>query len=251
MKDNKIFSVLCPTHRRAKMQSRFAESVYKNCSQPETCEIIFGIDNDDTIALDMAKELKEKYGDDFIKVCLVDPEAPALAIIANECAKKATGEILCNVADDVVFMSSDWDKVVKEEFNRYEDKIMLLWSDDGIWGGQLASHSFVHRNWVDTVGYLQPTHFYADWTDHWIQTMARELNRAVLIADRSRLFLEHRHAEHGHMEKDETYWKVKKRRERNVEEGLSFHSPTPEMTADFVHQFQKLKKFIDEFKKDE
>jgi len=248
----KLISVICPTHRREKLQTRFADFVHKNCYNPKYSEIVFGIDNNDEIAISTANKLKEKYGDEFIRVCLVEP-GEKLANISNICAKTTCrGAILGNAADDVVYRSKDWDVVVLKEFAKYEDKILLLWSDDGLWGGSLASHYFIHKNWVKVLGHVQPTYFYADWTDHWNQRLATQLGRAKLITDRNKLFIEHLHAEHGGMEKDETYWKVKEKRERNVKEGLNFdfHNPPPELKKFHQVEYEKLFNFIKQFKKE-
>ena len=55
------------------------------------------------------------------------------------------------------------------------------------------------------------------------------------------------------MEKDETYWKVKERRERNQKEGLHFdmHNPPPELKALHDIEVRKLKAFIEEYGKGE
>ena len=238
----KLISIICPTHRRPELQERFATSVYENAYKPEICEIVFGIDNDDEMAIKAADNLKEKYGEDFIKVCLVEPNQEKLASIVNQCYQMTRGQILGNAADDVVFRSKNWDIVVLKQFEKFEDRIMLLWGDDGLWKGALASHFFLHENWAKVTGYLQPELFYADWTDHWMQRLAKRLGRAVVIHDRERLFLEH-----GGMEKDETYYKVKKRREKNIEEGLNFDRRNPPANLQKLHDadLKKLHNFIE------
>tara|TARA_R100000008_G_C3571617_1_gene162519 strand:- start:157 stop:900 length:744 start_codon:yes stop_codon:yes gene_type:complete len=247
MKDEKLISILCPTHKRPELQTRFAYYVYENCSNPENCEIVFGIDSDDEVAIETANKLKKRCKGDFISICLVEPNQKRLSDIVNLCATAARGEILGTAADDVIFRSENWDLTILEEFNKFEDKIMLLWSDDGLWGAQLASHYFVHKNWIRAVGHAQPSHFYADWTDHWIQRLALKLGRAVPVRDRQRLFLEHMHAEHGGMEKDETYYKVKERRDKNNTEGINIDSPELKRIHDA--EYEKLKNFIDNYGK--
>lgn len=244
---NKKISIICPTHRRKELQTRFAKNVYDNCSNSDLCEIVFGIDNNDEIALETYDNLKNQYGEHFIRAVLINP-GENIPNISNICFPHCRGQIIGNAADDVVFRSKDWDQTVINEFSKYPDKILLLWSDDGLWGGSLASHYFLHENWIKTTGHVQPTFFHADWTDHWNQKLANNLGRGVLIRDRNKLFLEHLHAEFNGMEKDETYWKMKERREKNVAEGLSFHKPTPEMKAAHELEYLKLKKFIEEFK---
>jgi len=243
----KKISFVCPTYKRKEMQKRLVNSILSSATRPEDIEIVFGIDDDDEIAIEAYEELRHKYGEDFIKICLV-PSGENLANISNLCAMNvASGEIIGQIADDVVMEAPGWDTLVLEEFAKYEDGILLLWSDDGIWGGSLASHYFIHRNWIKVSGYVQPTFFHADWTDHWNQTLSTRLGRSVCIRDRSKLFLRHLHAEHGGMQKDETYWRVKERRERNVKEGLTFHKPTPEMEKAFGEQLNKLKDYIEQY----
>lgn len=73
VKMTKEISIICPTHKRKVLQTRFAENVYNNCSNPSTCEIVFGIDNNDEVGLTTAESLRSKYGEDFIRVCLIEP----------------------------------------------------------------------------------------------------------------------------------------------------------------------------------
>jgi hypothetical protein len=249
MKKNKLISIICPTHKRPALQRRFAKCVYENCYDPRYSEIVFGIDEDDQVALDVAEELKKQYGEDFIRVCTITP-GENLPNISNICAREvARGQIYGNAADDVVFRSKNWDVVVLQEFEKYDDKILLLWSDDGNWGGSLASHYFVSKNWVRALGHIQPTHFHADWTDHWNQRLANRVGRAKVILSRERLFLQHLHAEHGGMEKDETYWKVKEKRERNVKEGRHFDANNPPAEFLKLHdlEYEKLVNFINNY----
>lgn len=243
---NKTISFVCPTYRRAKLQTRMTDSIFNNAKNPEDVEVVFGIDNDDEIALSTYEKLKEKYGEDRIKVCLIEP-GENLPNISNICAiQKATGDIIGNIADDVEIESRDWDVTVREEFSKFDDGILLLWSDDGLWGGKLASHYFIHRNWVKVLGHVQPTHFHADWTDHWNQKLAHKLGRGRVILDRKRLFLHHKHAELGGMDKDETYWHVKAKRERNVAEGLNFdgNAIPPKLIKLHDEEYEKLRSFI-------
>jgi len=246
---NKKISFVCPTYRRPKLQTRLADSIFNNAKDPDNVEIVFGIDNDDEVAFKTYEELKSKYGEEKIKVHLIEP-GENLPNISNLCAiHVANGEIIGNIADDVEIESENWDVAVNEEFAKYEDGILLLWSDDGLWGGDLASHYFIHRNWIKVLGHVQPTHFHADWTDHWNQKLAAKLNRTKVIRNRNRLFLHHKHAEFGGMEKDETYWKVKEKRERNVAEGLMFNGDGIPQRLLELHdiEYEKLRKFIWEF----
>ncbi len=250
---SKLISLVCPTHKRPTLQKRFADSVFDTCYKKSIVEIIFAIDEDDLVARETAKEIQQKHGEDSVRIALVNPDLERLAEIVNECVEVCPprGGVIGNLADDTVFRSKRWDVTVLREFEKYEDKILLLWGDDGLWGGSLASHFFLHKNWIKTLGHMQPTHFYADWTDHWMMRLAKRLGRAKVIKDRSKLFIEHLHAEHGGMEKDETYFLVKERREKNVAQGINFsHDNAPKRLEQFhEEEYIKLKYFIDNYGK--
>lgn len=247
---NKKISFVCPTLNRSVLQTRLTNSIFQNAANPSQVEIIFGINDNDPVALETAKQLQLEYGEQSVKFKLVSPDEK-LPNISNICAIEcASGDIIGNIADDVLIESKNWDVTVIEEFSRYPDGILLLWSDDGLWGGSLASHYFIHKNWIKALGHVQPTHFHADWTDHWNQRLAEKVGRTKCIKDRSRLFLHHLHAEFGGMEKDDTYWKVKEKRERNVKEGLKFNGPNIPSHLLEMHDmdYKKLMTFIRGFK---
>lgn len=236
-------SIICPTHKRSQRQKIFAESVMSNCSDPSAIEIIFGIDNNDEEAIATFFEISKIYGKDVIQLCLFPPNEK-MSNFANLCYKVASGEIIGNFADDVVFRSKDWDVVVRSCFDAVEDKILLLWSDDGIWGGQLASHTFLHKNWVETLGYINAPYFHTAWTDKWSQEVAESIGRGCAILDRNILFLEHMHASVGKMEIDET---SRKSARISVEHNDLDTYTSQEMREKRNSDINKLQKFIEEF----
>lgn len=239
-----IISVLCPTHKRPERQKSFAQSVIQNCKNLDLVEIVFGIDNNDDMALKATQELQAEYGDSLIRYTLIEP-GERMSNLMNFCYKAAKGEIFCNVADDIIFRSKNWDQFVREAFSTVEDRIMLLWSDDGIWGGQLASHTFVHKNWVDAVGYINPPYFYSGWADKWNQEIAERLGRGSLVLDRDVLFLEHMHVSVQKMERDETAQKTIDLSEKH--DGHALYT-SQEMITKRHEDYEKLKNFIDQYK---
>lgn len=252
MKNKKLISLLCPTLARPEGQKRLARSVYNTCNFKEKCEIVFGIDNNDKLAKDTVYQLKEELNNDFINYVEVEP-GKKLAQIINTCANNAASNyILGCVADDCIFESNNWDIFVLRQFSRYADGILLLWPDDGIWGGSLASHYFISRKWQQVIGHVQPEYFYADWTDHWMQRLAEYVGRTCRVREREKLFIRHMHVEHSDAPEDSTHWKVKERRERNVKEGLNFGVGTTPLWLQQAHEQekQKLVNYIKQFNND-
>ncbi len=66
---------------------------------------------------------------------------------------------------------------------------------------ELATHGFLHRRWVDTVGYFLPPLFSCDWNDVWISEVAQQIGRAVPLPG---VVIEHQHHSFGKRDKDVT-----------------------------------------------
>ena len=79
---------------------------------------------------------------------------------------------------------------------------------------ELATHGFLHRRWVDTVGYFLPPLFSCDWNDVWISEVAKKIGRAVPLPD---MMIEHQHHSFGKREHDQT---DAEREERGARDGV-------------------------------
>lgn len=108
----------------------------------------------------------------------------------NTLAKTADGDIFMLAGDDLRFETPGWDLVVEEEFERWPDRIVLVHGDDGGDHDQtVGTHPFLHRRWVDTVGYMTPPGFVSDFTDAWLDEVATALGRKVCVP----ILTEHQH----------------------------------------------------------
>ncbi len=120
----------------------------------------------------------------------------------NECAEVARGEILMHAGDDIVFKTPGWDVHVRDAFAAIPDRIGLVYGDDLSTNfPELATHGFLHRRWVEAVGYFLPPLFSCDWNDVWISEVAQNIGRAVPLPD---VVIEHQHHSFGKREKDVT-----------------------------------------------
>ena len=100
----------------------------------------------------------------------------------NECQKIAKGPIYMFMVDDMVFESKSWDKAVIEAFEKSNDKILFVYPSDGIGRHvNFGAIGFLHKNWIDTVGYFIPPYFPAFYADKWINELAIRLNRRVYL----------------------------------------------------------------------
>tara|TARA_E500000305_G_scaffold93933_1_gene82653 strand:- start:6 stop:716 length:711 start_codon:yes stop_codon:yes gene_type:complete len=230
-------SLLCPTRKRAHFMKDMWKSALETCSNSNNIEVVFAIDQDDSESI----EAYFGMSSDNTKAVLSPRLDGNLSEMWNRCQRIATGEIFLHCGDDLRFRTQDWDTKVIEEFNKYDDKIALVYGDDGVRKDDLATHGFIHKNWVDVVGYFLPPYFSSDMNDYWLTTVARNIDRLIKID----IYTEHLHPAVGKGEMDITHKERIARGSRdNVRE--LYHSKEQEREEDC----KKLKKYIKETQED-
>lgn len=170
---------------------RLAESIAATAAGE--VELVFYIDLDDGPSVAAAVALNARH---------VIGERIVLSDMWNACANAAAGEILMQCGDDIVFRTPGWDTAVAAEFDSRPDRIALVHGDDGIHGPALGTHGFVHRTWIDTVGYLLPPGFSCDMSDLWLNEVADTLGRRVYLPQ---VLTEHMHPIVGKGVLDQTH----------------------------------------------
>src|SRR5262245_52599602 len=120
----------------------------------------------------------------------------------NRCAEAATYDVMMHCGDDIIFRTSNWDQRVIDQFDRYDDRIVFVHGEDGIQHGNIGTHGFLHRRWVETVGYFVPLYFSSDYNDLWLSQVADALGRRVYLPD---VYTEHMHPVVGKAPLDQTH----------------------------------------------
>lgn len=163
-------------------------------------EVIFYIDDDDVASMDQAEALRLE----FPTLAIVSVVGPRIVLSEcwNVCAAAANGEILFHCGDDIVFRTEGWDVMVTGAFDLSDDKILFVHGRDGFHDERFGTHGFIHRRWVDTVGYFVPPYFSSDWNDAWLNDVANVLGRRVFLPD---VYTEHLHPDFGKAELDLTH----------------------------------------------
>lgn len=157
-------------------------------------EVVVAIDEDDVVSVPVANELGFKY--------IVGPRIP-LSKIYNKLAAVFSGDIIMYGADDMIFRKKGWDDIVRDDFAKYPDHILLVHSWDGTCGDEkLAAFGFLHRKWIETLGFLFPPHLAIIYQDNWITDAARALGRKVYY---DFMIVEHMHVCSGKAPMDSTY----------------------------------------------
>jgi len=209
-------SILCPTRGRPENVKRLLDSIAATSSVLP--EVIFYVDDDDTT-------FPGALG--YPNASVVRGPRITLSDCWNKLAAIATGEILMNAGDDLIFKTKGWDDEVKQSFANFPDRLVFVHGDDGHFGRRFGTHGFVHRKWVEAVGYFIPPYFSSDFGDTWLNEVANRLDRRVALP----FLAEHMHPIWNKAEWDQTHKERLARHERDQVEEL-YKKLAPERDRD-------------------
>lgn len=191
-----MISVLVPSRGRPEMFERMYRTLTETATYPRSIEVVAYLDEDDVT--------KSEYPTEgSVKIVYVNGERILLSEAWNSAYGWAKGEILMHCGDDLTFNTPGWDQRVREEFAKLPDRIGLVFGDDLSTNfPDLATHGFIHRRWVEAVGYFLPPLFSSDWNDVWISEVAKSIDRMIPMPD---VIIEHWHYTFGKAERDQTH----------------------------------------------
>tara|TARA_R110000824_G_scaffold89658_2_gene219636 strand:- start:5547 stop:6251 length:705 start_codon:yes stop_codon:yes gene_type:complete len=190
-------AVVLPTRNRPLKLERFIESVYSTCYNQDNVKIYLYTDLDDTVTNPKIQEISNKYPN---KIGVVSGPRILMSQTANALLPYVKEDIFFLGADDLIFRTAGWDETLISFFDEHADKVVLAYGDDGF-QPTLATHPILHRNWVESVGYLTPPYFESDYADTWINTMADIIGRKEKLS----FVNEHMHYYAGKSEADSTF----------------------------------------------
>ena len=120
----------------------------------------------------------------------------------NKCFEKCVGNIVLTGNDDFCFRTPNWDTIIRKNFIKYPDRIVDIFVADGVHiKGTFATIHFLHRNWVEVLGYVFPPFFSADWVDVWLYEVAKMIKRDLFVD----IYIEHIHVCAGKAKPDEVF----------------------------------------------
>tara|TARA_B100001057_G_scaffold499948_1_gene612666 strand:+ start:3203 stop:3934 length:732 start_codon:yes stop_codon:yes gene_type:complete len=181
-----MISFCCPSRGRPELAKRLIDTATE--TQTGDTEFLFYL-NDDDEKLEQYKDLLDE------KHYTIGPNQ-STCYSWNLMADKATKDIVMLMGDDVQVQTKDWDMLIANEFDKYEDKILMVVPSDGrakgnkksgsetkLWPDEPlpAAHFAVHKNWVNILGYLAPPFFWHWHVDTYTQKVARKLNRCLYL----------------------------------------------------------------------
>ena len=203
---NKI-SFVFPSRKRPRKAIKTIENLFNKSKIPENIEVVFVFDSDDQGS---ANEILESQiaKTNNVKHVMVEREEQNFGELYNIGFNETTHDIIGIIADDLDIQTNDWDSMILEKCNMFPDDIYLISPDDGM--RAMATHFFVSRKVVETMGFLQPPWFVADFGDMWYTEVFQNIGRFICSYD---VRFIHMHYSYGKSDKDEAYEDASKRRE--------------------------------------
>ena len=168
----KNISVILPTRGRTEVLKNSIMSLVDNMSDPESIEILFGVDEDDEKVLEYIKNelapILQSKGIEA-KANIFKPIGyENLHTYVNTLASSSSGDWIFFWNDDCLMQSKDWDKVIKS----YTGEFKLLAPKDNHGGHPYAILPIVPRDWFILIGHLSQN----AQNDAWLSHIAYMLN---------------------------------------------------------------------------
>jgi glycosyltransferase involved in cell wall biosynthesis len=193
-------AIIVPTRKRSKAVTELVETIVNTADDFSKIEILFYIDPDDVESEKCILELTSTYGNNIKYTS--SRENLNLSQMWNYAYDKLnTSDIIMLCGDDIRFRTNSWDTIVRNEFLQVDDKILLVYGDDKHHGINHATHSFVHKRWIEASGFWLPPYFCADYVDTWLFEVATQISRIKYLPN---VVTEHMHFSLGKSAFDET-----------------------------------------------
>lgn len=228
-----LISILCPTRGRPHNIHRLISSACNTAEDVNQIEFVFYLDNDDTEGRRGINEATQQYTQ--VKIKAVTGERITLSEMWNVCHRNSTGEIFMHCGDDIEFITKSWDALVRNKFLEFPDRIVFVHGNDGHYLDTFGTHGFIHKNWIDTVGYFLPSYFSCDYADTWLNDVANEISRRYYVD----ILTMHHHPLFGRGPMDQTHIDRLERGQRD-NPGQTYAEKAPERHIDAL----KLKNYI-------
>jgi len=170
-------SVIIATRGRPDSLSSTIKSILITATTPDV-EIVVYVDDDDIPTIECCKS----FNNSSLKV-ITGPRPHIIAEAYNIAYEHCTGEIIMVCCDDIRFETVGWNQLVSNEFNKIDDRIAIVYGDDGFKHEKKATLPFMHQNWIEVVGYVLPPYFVRENGDRWLTDVSRLIGRCIYLPE--------------------------------------------------------------------
>lgn len=202
---DRISLITCARHRPEKLHEML-ESLTQTVSDHSQMEYIFGVEPDDTPVQTVIEKWRHEHPDYKVVLRIWTPDEVTFSLNQkyNMLADNASHELVSGCGDDLLWVTDKWDLRIKEEFEQYPDRILLVWINDGAGAENLPRHYTVHKNWIAVTGSYTVKFLRHYFSDNWQYDIASSIGRARYMKE---IKVIHRHPVFGNAEVDDNHIK--------------------------------------------
>lgn len=186
IKEAKTISIIIPTRKRPGNLTRLIDSIIATASIIENVELCARVDSDDMETIEVLHGFSNVLD---VKISIGTRQS-CHGYYWNDAWNIATGDVLQMSSDDFVYHTKNWDIEILKEINKYEDKILFVFGNDGIQKGKIGTHFFIHKRWAERLGYFVQMKTNVFYHDTWNDKIAGMIGRRCYRED---LYFEHKH----------------------------------------------------------
>jgi len=191
-------SILLPTRGRPDKAADLFKSI-EDCSENlDRMEIILRLDDDDAPSHALEPSISHKK--------IIGPRT-SMGALNTECFEQSDGDIIILLNDDMAVRTEQWDKIIRETHESFEDGIYLAYANDMIAGELLCHIPILSRKTCEILERPFPSEYQGGFIDYHLFDIFKRLlhqgkNRVRYL---NIVEIEHMHFRVGKSSYDETY----------------------------------------------
>ncbi|MCP4603018.1 MAG: hypothetical protein GY847_21295 [Proteobacteria bacterium] len=173
-------SILVPTRGRPECVSRLFDSIEATTQEKQLIDVWMYVDEDDLETRQLAQKEASRYA--FPIHTVVGPRTHTMGEMFNALREQCATNpgIYMTAGDKILFVTQAWDKIVRETFNQWPDRILFAYASDPVCGN-IGAYGFFSGEWTNHLGQIF-TEFFPFWyDDFWSATVAEMIQRKVKL----------------------------------------------------------------------
>ncbi len=178
----KHISLLLPTRNRPAYLTKLFDSLEETTYDKSAVDIWGYVDDDDAVTQEFIRSgVHSRYS---FKINWVIGErtktqGEMLTILWRRSTTNAG--IYFSGMDDCVFLTKNWDEIIRAAFDRYPDRIMLAYPDEATAQPGQVTLAILSAEWANITGKILTSYFPFWFDDAWLDQVAQMIQRKVQV----------------------------------------------------------------------
>ena len=176
MNSNKIstINVLMPTKNRIENVEKVLRQYSKVTVRKEHVHIWIYVDEDDAVTRDFMQGTDWAQTTGMNISMIIGPKQKTMGGLNNNLQLKTSkADIYCFVGDDYLCVTYGWDEILRKEFNKYPDGLILAYPFDELMDCDQITHVVLSAKWLEILG-RSATDYFPFWEDDtWLDEISK------------------------------------------------------------------------------